>query len=234
MKLILTCEHGGNEIPSQYLRLFETAGEDLDSHRGYDPGALDLFLSLRKFASFEKYETVSRLLVELNRSLHHRQLFSEYTKELPSEEKKKILDKYYFPYRHEVEAKIAEDLQGGEKILHLSVHTFTPRLHSEVRNADIGLLYDPGRKLEKEICSRFKELLLRENPNLRIRFNYPYLGSADGFTTYLRKKFPTNYAGIEIEVNQKFVENDRLETGLKNAFFKALLELLKEFEAGEK
>lgn len=225
--MILTCEHGGNEIPPDYFPLFEKAGQVLRSHRGYDPGALDLFKSLQDLASFQKYHTVSRLLVELNRSLHHPQLFSAFTKNLPSEEKKKILQEYYFPYRRAVEDHIQKCLFRRENVLHLSIHSFTPQLNGEVRNADIGLLYDPGRKAEKEISIKLRSLLLQEDSAFKIRFNYPYRGKADGFTTSLRKKFPSNYAGIEIEVNQKYVENNQLESRLKNAFYKAVSEIIK-------
>lgn len=225
--MILTCEHGGNEIPPDYLPLFEKAGQVLKSHRGYDPGALDLFKTLQDLALFQKYHTVSRLVVELNRSLHHPQLFSEYTKKLSSEEKKKILQEYYFPYRSAVEDDIQKCLFRRENVLHLSIHSFTPQLNGEVRNADIGLLYDPAREAEKEICTRLRNLLLQENSDLKIRFNYPYRGKADGFTTYLRKKFPSNYAGIEIEVNQKYVRNDHMESRLKKAFYKAVSEIIK-------
>ncbi len=227
MKLILTCEHGGNEIPPEYSPLFQGAGTILNSHRGYDPGALDLFKELQEFAAFKKYQTVSRLLVELNRSLHHPQLFSEFLKEISSEEKKKILEEYYFPYRRAVEGKIAEYLQAGENVLHLSIHSFTPQLNGEVRNADVGLLYDPSRKMEKEVCRRLKDLLLQGDRSLKVRFNYPYLGKADGFTTYLRKKFPANYAGVEIEVNQKHVEHDHFKTSLKMLFSGAISKVIR-------
>lgn len=227
MKLILTCEHGGNEIPSEYSPLFKGAEKILNSHRGYDPGALDLFKELQEFAAFEKYQTVSRLLVELNRSLHHPQLFSEFTKGISSEDKKKILEEYYFPYRKAGEEKIAEYLKAGENVLHLSIHSFTPQLNGKVRNADVGLLYDPSRTMEKQACRRLKDLLLQEDGALKVRFNYPYLGKADGFTTHLRKRFPENYAGIEIEVNQKYVKQDHLDAHLKRSLSEAISEVIK-------
>ena len=41
---------------------------------------------------------------------------------------------------------------------------------------------------------------------LKIRRNFPYLGTADGFTTFLRKQFDGKYyAGVEIEINQHFL-----------------------------
>ena len=39
---------------------------------------------------------------------------------------------------------------------------------------------------------------------MRVRFNYPYAGRADGLTTALRRRFPdAAYAGIELEINQR-------------------------------
>ena len=221
MKLVLTCEHGGNEIPTKYLPLFKDAKVALNSHRGLDLGALDLFHHLSKLASFSNIQIISRLLIEANRSLQYPQLFSEFTKNLPSKEKNEIIENYYFPYRNVIENKISRLIEKGE-LLHFSTHSFTPVWMGEPRNADIGLLYDPSRMREKDFCKNLKQQLLLQSPALKIRFNYPYLGIADGFTTYLREKFPENYAGIELEVNQKFAFQNKMDQGLKASIFKAL------------
>ncbi len=110
-------------------------------------------------------------------------------------------------------------------MLHISVHSFTPELNGEVRTADVGLLFDPARPAEEEFCSNFRRLLLQQNDDLNVKFNYPYLGVDDGFTTYLRQKFPQLYLGIELEINQKFVQNNVLERPLKNVIFEALSKL---------
>ena len=39
---LITCEHGGNRIPPRYRDLFAGCEALLQSHRGYDPGALTL------------------------------------------------------------------------------------------------------------------------------------------------------------------------------------------------
>ena len=39
-RLLITCEHGGNRIPARYRPLFRRHRAALESHRGYDPGAL--------------------------------------------------------------------------------------------------------------------------------------------------------------------------------------------------
>lgn len=41
---------------------------------------------------------------------------------------------------------IQELIIKGEKIVHISVHTFTPVLKNKIRNTEIGILYDPKRK----------------------------------------------------------------------------------------
>src|SRR5690606_17137901 len=79
-----------------------------------------------------------------------------------------------------------------------------PKLHGKVRQTEIGLLYDPQRAREKRFCQAWRKSLIAHSPDLRVRKNYPYLGTSDGFTTYLRTKFTdSQYAGIELEVNQK-------------------------------
>ena len=216
MKLILTCEHAGNEIPEEYRHLFQEEQKLLNSHRGYDPGAFDLFCQLQEQAHRTHFQMTSRLLVEPNRSLHHPQLFSEITRTLPADQKTQILEKYYSPYRKAVEKDIRSLIEAGEKVLHVSVHTFTPELNGEVRNADAGFLYDSRRKEEKDFCTQWKDIINRADPKRKLRFNYPYLGKADGFTTYLRKQFRENYLGIELEVNQKFFRDGKMDPSLKN------------------
>lgn len=227
MKIVFTCEHASNKIPEEFQYLFWEASDILESHRGYDPGARDLFEQLKVLGDFNAFHNISRLLVEVNRSIGHPDLFSEYTKGLSSAEKNKIITRWYIPYRTEVEGQIKKLIEGGEKVIHLSIHSFTPFLKGEIRDADIGLLYDPSRKTEKIFCQDLKSNLRSENSALKIRFNYPYLGKADGFTTYLRRKFPENYSGIELEVNQKFVNNNQMDLKLKEVIFKALQKTLK-------
>lgn len=230
MKLILTCEHGGNQVPFEYLTYFNEAGRALDSHRGYDPGALDLFRYLLPLADQTYYSETSRLFVELNRSLHHPKLFSEYSNKFTTSQKKTILEQYYQPYRNTVEAGIAESLEGGREVLHISVHSFTPVLEGEVRKTDIGLLFDPSRREEKEFSKKFKSSLKAIDPTLLTRFNYPYLGIADGLPTYLRRLFPKAYHGIELEVNQKFVNKEnQMQLNVKRSILLVLRQIMQEW-----
>lgn len=226
MKLVLTCEHAGNLVPVKFSEHFFNFKKMLNTHRGYDLGAMDMFEYLNELADYHQFYSQTRLLIEVNRSLHHPNLFSEVTKSFSSEEKKKLIENYYLPYRNEVEEKVKNYLEEGEDVLHLSIHSFTPSLNGEGRTADIGLLYDPSRNQEKQFSAALKLKLEQQTEKLRVKMNYPYLGKADGFTTYLRKKFPRNYMGIEIEVNQKFVMQKKMGAGIKDIVYKALQQLV--------
>jgi predicted N-formylglutamate amidohydrolase len=205
---IITCEHGGNRIPAAYRHYFRGQRRLLDSHRGHDPGALVFARALaRAFDAPLVVSTVSRLLVDLNRSIGHRQLFSPPVRAAPAALRAAILRRHYFPYRAEVEALVARSVARGRRVIHLSSHSFTPVLDGTVRRADVGLLYDPRRRAEARLCAHWKAALEAIAPELCVRRNYPYAGKGDGLTSYLRSRFPERtYVGIEIEVNQKIAQ----------------------------
>ncbi|AKQ45103.1 hypothetical protein TH63_04770 [Rufibacter radiotolerans] len=210
---LLTCEHAGNEVPKKYLALFKGQEDALFSHKAFDPGALRLARHLAAALKLPLYVTsVSRLLVEANRSLDSDELFSDFSKSLSEKDKKEVLDKYYFPHRQEVEKQIRKVTAAGKQVCHLAIHTFTPVLDGEVRKADIGILYDPKRPLEKAIAQHLRQHLKEQNPSRRVLYNSPYPGTDDGFPTYLRGKFTKyQYAGFELEINQKFFLDGREE-----------------------
>jgi hypothetical protein len=83
-------------------------------------------------------------------------------------------------------------------------------------------LYDSRNRQEKEFSYLLKKEILTLNDAINVRYNYPYLGKADGFTSYLRKQFPENYIGIEIEVNQKFSKENKTAIFLKELINKGL------------
>lgn len=209
---ILSCEHAGNAIPDPWDRLVKIPKKVLESHEGVDIGALEIAESLQGFLACPLYfETATRLLVEQNRSLHHPKLFSRYCDGLSQGQKKEIIDTIYQPYHRAVEEKIVQLLQRSSLVIHISVHTFTPVLKGEVRNTDIGLLYDPRRPLERKFCRDWRSHLKKW---FKVRMNYPYRGTADGFTTSLRKKFSKEiYCGIELEVNQSLVKSISKQLG---------------------
>lgn len=225
--LLLTCEHAGNQVPREYQHLFVEADAVLQSHRGWDPGSFELADSFqRRFDAPLFAHHISRLVVEPNRSVGHRQLFSEFTKTLPRQERETIVQRYYLPHRQAVTDWVSRNLSHQNVVVHLSLHTFTPVLNGTTRTADVGLLYDPARTSEVGFCKTWRKLLRSRRPDLRVRRNYPYQGKSDGLTTTLRR-LSDRYLGIELEINQQWASGEetawtQLRHDLTESFLAAL------------
>jgi predicted N-formylglutamate amidohydrolase len=216
--LIITCEHAGNEVPEEYQSLFIDQQEILSSHRGWDPGAWLLARHLSKQLGAPLFGCLtSRLLIEANRSLDSDQLFSEFTTSLSKSEKENLIQQIYRPYRDHVIAAIE---RVSKPLLHLSIHSFTPTWNKQERKVDIGILFDPSRNSEYRFSQQLRENLQLNLPEFQIDFNEPYKGTDDGFTSWLRTEYnDAEYAGIEIEVNQKFAPKLSI---VEEALFKSI------------
>ena len=207
VRVLVTCEHGGNRVPADLAPLFEGMKRILDSHRGYDPGALVMARALAKRLGAPLVaSTTTRLVVDLNRSLSNASAWSDVTRPLPREAREAIVRRHYLPYRSQVERLVAGAWQSGRATVHFSSHSFTPVLHGERRRADVGLLYDPARSGEAALCAVIAAAVREAAPSLLVRRNYPYAGKADGLASFLRSRYPSEaYIGVEIELNQAIV-----------------------------
>lgn len=205
LALVLSCEHGGHRVPAKYRRCLPSESV-LASHRGWDRGALVLARELaRRFEAPLVAATTTRLLIETNRSIAHPRLFSKWSRALPEAQRRQILERYWRPHRDAVEGFVRSALDRHGRVLHLSVHSFTPRLKGRLRAVDVGLLYDPARRAERAFADAWLLALRDRTGALRLRRNQPYRGNSDGLTTSLRALFGPRYLGLELEVNQRLV-----------------------------
>lgn len=224
-QLLVTCEHGGNEIPAAYASHFVDHRGLLDSHRGWDPGALELARRMaRAFDAPLFASTTSRLLVDLNRSVGHKRLHSEATRPLPRAVRRAIVQAHYQPHRQSVIDAVNGLVAEGRCVVHVASHSFTPELGGVTRAADVAWLYDPRRPGEVALSAAWMAALRTRMPTLRLRRNYPYRGKEDGLTSSLRRQYRNGeYIGVELEVNQRFVlEHDPAWQPLQHAITQAL------------
>ena len=211
---LVTAEHAGNLIPEKYTEYFHdpVCRQRLLGHEGWDPGSAEAAFAIAENLKAPIIsQPVSRLLIEMNRSLDNPELFSSISRELCPRLKTGLIEKYYRPYREKVIAHIENGLRSSDHVIHLSIHTFSEYWNGSKRKTDIGLLFDPERPFEKVLCSSIKKHMGFSLPQKIVEFNKPYLGIDDGLTTFLRTKFPdAHYAGIEIEISQKFVNTEEM------------------------
>ena len=202
--LLLTCEHAGNSVPTRWRALFEGADAVLESHRGWDAGALDLSRRLAERLNVRLVaHHVTRLLVDANRSSGHPRLFSEYTRGLGRAERERIMERHHDAHWREVRAAVDAGIRASGTVIHVGVHSFVPILDDRTRDVDVGLLYDPRRHRERELARNWLRAVRMRLPGLRVRANQPYRGVSDGLTTALRRSYPDRvYLGLEVEVSQ--------------------------------
>ncbi|MFH1064053.1 MAG: N-formylglutamate amidohydrolase [Candidatus Woesearchaeota archaeon] len=175
--ILITCEHASNHVPKGY----SIPKGILNTHNAYDKNALYAAERLAQLTSGRLLVgSMTRLIADLNRD----RPTSSYV----------CIDAKIADYHRLWRKRVIRD----KRRIHISMHSFTPVLKGVVRKADIGLLYDPSRENERLLCMRFKKALQGH----KVRMNYPYKGVSQGLTTTRRNK-RKDYAGIEIELNQK-------------------------------
>ena len=205
-QFLISAEHASKEFPDEFHDLAEhPEHRDLASHRFFDRGTAHAAKYLSDVLKAPYWlGNCSRLLVDLNRSVKPGKLFGPVTSNWPEPEKARLLSRFYQPFRGRIQDAIAENLKEGRRVIHLSIHSFTPVLGTQQRNTEVGLLYDPRYLGERRFATQVKTHLNKHCSSLRIRKNYPYQGKADGHVTALRKLYHGSaYIGIEIELGQQ-------------------------------
>ncbi|MEZ4655779.1 MAG: N-formylglutamate amidohydrolase [Candidatus Eisenbacteria bacterium] len=209
--LLVTCEHGGNRVPPRYRALFREHGELLRSHRGFDAGALATARLIARTLSAPLVDaTVTRLVVDLNRTERSATRFSEITRPLSDEERDRILRDHYQPHWNAVRRALSRlrERPRVTTVLHVASHSFTPVWKGRERRTDIGLLFDPQRASEARFARIWQRELRRLAPELAVHRNAPYRGWTDGMTSELRRGLPAaRYLGFELEVNQRLLRD---------------------------
>ena len=105
--MVLSCEHAGNKIPRRFQKLYLGQKAILKSHRGFDIGALGVTKILAKALHLPFYKSeISRLLIDHNRSLTNKALYSEFSASLKQTEKTFILNNYYRPHHLKVQNNV--------------------------------------------------------------------------------------------------------------------------------
>ena len=162
----------------------------------------------------EGAELQDGLVADLNRSAFHPHVVARRLRpeglpipanvDLDIRGRRERLDRYWRPWREAAEADLDRAVARDGSVLHLSIHSFTPRIRPDVpeRTNDFALMYWPGRPGERALADRLHERLARSG--YRVRRNWPYSGLEDGFCMRLRRERSGRaYVGMEIEMNQR-------------------------------
>lgn len=144
--VFLSCEHASERLPDGY-RWPKSDERLVGTHWAYDPGAADitreLAASLRAPAVLSRF---SRLLIDPNRPVDSDTLFRAEAEgapvalnlDLTEAERRRRIERFYQPYHDELDRRLGAH---GASVL-FSIHTFTPVYEGEVRQMEVGVLFD--------------------------------------------------------------------------------------------
>ncbi len=205
--LVLSCEHASAAVPP---------GVDLGvpdeirlSQAGWDHGALEIAELVGEARGLPVHTgAFTRMFVDLNRSADHPDVIpvTSYGAAVPGNVALTAMDRasrlalFHHPYWEAVRRDVTARLREPGACLHLSSHSFDPRLDVPGRQFEIGVLYDPTHAFEAELSERLMFVL--RGAGLEVRANQPYSGTGPAICTSLRAELlGRTYAGIELETS---------------------------------
>lgn len=199
--IIITCEHGGNQIPIRYRSLFDE--KVLLQPSAWDEGALDIALSLAEAMDVPCFaHQTSRLLVDVDLSLGNSALFTLQSTLLGDADRQNILERYYFPYRLRLESTIA---MSDKALLHVSLHT------THEQEEDVTLIFNSKRTLENQCVDLLIEVLRNAPGRFHVALHDVDNVLNDSIIQYLRTRFDDEaYAGLTLIVHKRLTSNENM------------------------
>ncbi|NCC53388.1 MAG: N-formylglutamate amidohydrolase [Spartobacteria bacterium] len=230
--LVISCEHASSFVPAKYRRLFAREPAGFALHRVYDIGVAPIARGVAEALEASYMEGgITRMLIDLNRH-HPKKMFSAVSRALPEDEREALRADWHGPYYRRLSEMLEQARTAKGEVLHVSFHSFTPVWKAKIRNADIGLLYDPARASERACCEFLRARLRQMHPEVRIRLNYPYYGNTDGATTFFRQRVGAGYLGVEVEINQRDIGKKAVAGKWRDALCDALRAWLSSLRSG--
>lgn len=203
--LFIFGDHASRYIPEAYDNL-GLSGADLTRHIAWDIGTETILRYLcEHFGCAGQLAGVSRLVIDLNRSLDMKGLIPEESdgtvvqgnRDLSKAQRQDRIDRFYHPYH----AGLNRTLDKLSDPLVISVHSFTPKPNlGEARLVDIGLLV----KHDVETAEQFREMLAH---SFTVGMNEPY-SAYDLNHTVDANVAPRGLRHLAIEIRQDHIDTD--------------------------
>lgn len=229
--VLLVCDHASKVFPATMHQL-GLADWVLDKHVVCDIGAEMVTRHLAdRLDAPAVIAGYSRLIVDLNRQLHHDSAFIKVSdgiavpgnQDISDAERAQRIDSFFNPYHDEISRQL--ELFSARNIVpaFLSIHTCTPVFNNAVRHCHIGVMWDSDSRIPVPLMEN-----LRRNPDLRIGDNEPYSGRLpDDYTIDFHAE-NAGLANVGIEVRQDLVCNDENAVIWADILAEAFEEVLKD------
>ena len=202
--VVLVCEHAAHHIPTQFDGL-GVSKSDRQSHAAWDPGALAVAEKLSEVLDAPLVASrVSRLVYDCNRPLDAVDAMpvrSEVidvpgNRDLTAADRAARAATYYQPFCAAVQDVIA---QKTDPVI-VTIHSFTPIYHGQLRSVELGVLHDSDTRLADVMLHR-----AAAHTDLNVERNQPY-GPEDG-VTHTIKEHAIKYGHLNVMLE---IRNDQI------------------------
>jgi predicted N-formylglutamate amidohydrolase len=208
---LLVCDHASRRFPAA-MRQLGLADWVLERHVAWDIGSDELTRCLAdRFDAPAVLAGYSRLIVDLNRQLHHPSAFIKVSDgiaipgnlELSELEREQRIESFFRPYHDAISEQLDRLQDSGRVPALLSIHTCTPVFNRLVRRMHIGVMWDRDPRIARPLIER-----LGGREDVCVGDNEPYSGKhPNDFTIDYhaeRKGFPC----VGVEVRQDLVDTE--------------------------
>ncbi|HBU49542.1 MAG TPA: hypothetical protein DEB46_14645 [Myxococcales bacterium] len=212
--LVITCEHATNRLPAEFT-MTEADRPWMETHWAYDPGAGELTRQIvKRKACCAVMSRYSRLICDPNRHIADDDWIREqaegyaisFNQGLPEQERERRRAVYYEPFHLEIDRCLGERLERGGDVLLLSIHTFTRNYMGQIRDMEMGVLFDRF----DPVAARFGQHLREQG--FRTELNEPYSGKEGGIFCAARHGSRHGVIYLELEVrNDLLATQDAIE-----------------------
>lgn len=207
-RLVVTCEHASNRVPPD-LATSESDRRWLETHWGWDIGAQEVVKELVRIKGCLAVMTAyTRLLCDANRPPEHpdwirTQIDGEaltFNAHVDAAERQTRIARYYAPYHDAIDRCLGERLARGGDVVLLSIHSFTPNFRDEVRDMEVGILFDDFEPVAARLAGNF------ELAGFPTALNEPYSGREGLMFAAARHGIAHGVIYLELEIRQDLID----------------------------
>lgn len=208
--LVITCEHATN-IVDPPLRVHPDDRPWLQMHWGYDIGAADVAEEIvRCTRSVGVFSRFSRLVCDPNRDPDDPTWIREqvegyaltFNRGIDEKERQRRRTLYHDPYHATVDGLLHRRLARDRAVWLVSIHSFTPNYMGEVREMEMGVLYDDPR-LEPAVGDLSQAFI---DLGFETAINAPYSGFDHLMYAANRHGRAHQMRYLELEIRQDLIE----------------------------
>lgn len=209
--LIFVCDHASNRVP-RALGSLGLEARRLEDHIAWDIGAAGVARHLlERFQASGVIAGYSRLVVDLNRALHHSSAFPELSDgalvpgnlRIDADAKALRAASLYRPYHEAVRRLIDAKTSADRAPVLVAIHSFTPRQHGVARPWHIGVLWDKDPRLPIALLQA-----LRAQRGTVVADNEPYSGRHEADYTIDHHAELQGLAHASVEIRQDLIRDE--------------------------